>query len=217
MENNLDLIEELNRAGEPIKNEFDVNPKDVEEVMNAQPPEFDDDDDDDTIDATYEEVGKEGHQEPKAAPSTPEQKASYKRSAERYVKAFNSLLKVGLPGWYRSKIMKKGDFEKINEYRKKKELDPRFNLEDAITSDDHLYKAFKRYEKLEEYINDAPLTADEQKDLVEPLSEVIEKYKFLQMGPEGQLLLSVGLIMLPRLEPMFPNLSGFVERVLKDR
>ena len=208
----IDIIDALNNAGKPVDADIKINKEEVDNLLNGT-PEFEDDDEEEIKDIPHEEIkDKSTTEQPKA---TVEEKAKFQRSAERYVKAFNSLLKIVLPSWYRSKIMVKGDWEAIKEVKKKKDLNPRFNIEEAITNDSKLYAAMKRFEKLEEYINDAPLTKEEQKDISDSLSEVIEKYRWMQVGPEGALIISVGLVMLPRLEPLFPNLSGFFTRIFK--
>lgn len=145
---------------------------------------------------------------------TEEQRAGFRKSARRYIGAFNLFNKLTLPAVYKNKILKPGDKELITQYRKQKDLNKNLDLEEAVASDDKLYQAIKRHEQLHDYIQGIALTKAERQELEEPLAECIEKYKWMRMGPEGQLLMSVFLIMAPRLEPLFPHLKGFFERIL---
>lgn len=141
-------------------------------------------------------------------PVTEKEREEFRSSARRYVRTFNSLLKLIFPPLYRRKVMHPGDSKLISDYKREKDLNPNFKLSDAISSEDKLYYALKRYEALEQYISDIPLTQDEQNDLAEPLAELIEKRRAMKLTPELSLLLSAGIIMIPRLEPFFPSITN---------
>jgi hypothetical protein len=198
---NVNLLDELAKATAPVA-EPAFTPE-AEPVQNVQPDPDD-----------FDEPEEEAPEEPQ--PEEPvKDKSFYKRSAARMVKAFSSLLKVGAKKVYKKSVLKPGDIEEMSELKKRIELSGKPQdraIADAVSDNDKLYHVFKRFEEYDRLVKEAPLTEEEQEILIEPLSEVIEKHKFLQAGPEAALLMAVLIIMLPRLEPMFPNVKNMFNK-----
>lgn len=136
-----------------------------------------------------------------------------KVSARWYIKAFNLVQKTILKPIYRSRLLQEGDIEKVREASKRAKEAGAKHIQDLYAEGDPMYDVCARFDRYLDAVNDLPLTKDEQSELLEPLAAVIEKYRWMQMGPEGQLLLAVFVIMAPRLEPALPGIGDKLKEV----
>lgn len=78
-------------------------------------------------------------------------------------------------------------------------------VNDAIDSEPAMAEAYNNFLRVQKLVDQAPLSDEEKKDLLEPLAECVEKYRFMQIGPEFSLLMAVVVIMAPRIAPFFGN------------
>jgi|GEM_PF-2796698 len=204
-----DLTDILAEATEPVGNPLDnasktppINPDDFD-VVDPPPGE--------------NLMEEEGSEEEGQEPAKPK---NLKAIAETMVRFFSTLLSFGAKKLYPDAILKEGDLEKVANMNQALDLVPENQKEatflEATRADSGLYYSFKRYTNVQELIQDAPLTEAEQELLVQPLVEVIAKHKFLQVGPEANLVMVLILIMVPRIEPLFPNLVKVLDNKLKD-
>ena len=208
------LIDTLNEETEEVKTGGDFAPEpgapeaDTPEGMGdgfdddgnpvmtgANSDDFDDDEPDPATDLDTEEP---------PAPAMTAKEAGL--SATWYIKAFNLFQKTILKPLYRKRMLQEGDIEKVREASRKAKNKGAKHIQDLYVEGDPMYDVCARFDRYMEAIEDLPLTPAEQKELMEPLAAVIEKYKWMQMGPEGQLLLAVFVIMAPRIEPAMPGL-----------
>lgn len=150
----------------------------------------------------FEEPVKEVKEEIKTY--TPDQA---KATAISWVKKFSSIMKIIFAPLYRKTILAPGDEEKMRDFVRKNQSLSEKDKEAAIHSDHELSKVADRFDKYVKAIDDIPLNADEIEDLAQPLSELIIKYKNLQLGPEWTLAIAAGFITLPRLATLMPDLS----------
>jgi hypothetical protein len=205
MSEELDLISQMDKAiSDHHSNDGTIDPETAKRLSEAI-PEYEADPEEEAETIQDANVVQD-------APLSADEKANIKKSADRWVRAFNSLQKLIYPRLYKKKILKPGDQEIINDYIRKKETstDPRF-LEDAVTADDRLYHTLKRYETLEKSLKRIPLTKEEKEELAEPLAELMEKRRSLVMGPEMSLIISAVIVTLPRLEPFFPDIMMLLD------
>ena len=63
-------------------------------------------------------------------------------------------------------------------------------------------EALLKLDRLEELIAEAPLTKEEKELLTDPLARVVEKYRWMQAGPEGELILALAIIVGKRAWPL---------------
>lgn len=143
--------------------------------------------------------------EPK--PVEPITAAKAKGMAQRWVKTFSSGLKLLFTAVYKSSILKPGDAEKMQELVRQNKGKSDKEIFDAINANDPIYDVSNRFEKYMKAVDEIPLSQDEIDSIAEPLEELIVKYKALQLTPEWMLVISVGLVMLPRVVPIMPDLS----------
>ncbi|MEL6558340.1 MAG: hypothetical protein AAFQ94_09160 [Bacteroidota bacterium] len=182
----IDLIDELNEATKPVE-EFkpdaeidqEIDSEDFDETPELDEPVID---------------------EPVTSPG------GFKRMAKRWIKTFNVFQKTLLKPAYKKSMLQTGDIDKMAKYKEHAESTKK-DVTDIYHSHEGSYEVFQRFERYARAVEDLPLTQEEIDDLTEPLAEVIQKYSYMQVGPEGQLLLAVLVIMLPRIEPVFPSIT----------
>ncbi len=127
--------------------------------------------------------------------------------ATRWVKTFSSAMKVFFSWSYKKTILKPGDEQAMAEFVKAHKGQSEKEMQDAITNDSPMYDVSNRFDKYLKACESIPLDQDEIDSIAEPLEELIIKYKNLQLTPEWMLVISVGLVMLPRVTPLMPDLS----------
>lgn len=125
-----------------------------------------------------------------------------RKTANRWVRAFDSLQRALIRPLYKKTILHEGDEAKAKAWTRKYE-ETGGKMQDIIAGDWETKERLDRYTKAMESL---PLSDDEREAIAEPLSELIEKYKHLQMSPEWALVFAVAIVMLPRLEPVFPSI-----------
>lgn len=153
---------------------------------------------------TFDEPAKPKAEAAEVKNWTPDQA---KTTAISWVKRFSSVMKIIFTPLYRKTILAPGDAEKMQNFvRANKALNEK-EKEAAMHSDHELSKVADRFDKYIKACEDIPLNADEIEDLAQPLSELIIKYKNLQLGPEWMLAIAAGFITLPRLAPLMPDMS----------
>lgn len=176
------LIEHLNQESEnkPIEN-FDQQP---------------------TIDqpaAVFEEPA------PEQKPEEPLTKDRLKRIAMSWINRFDSIQKMIFRPLYRKRILEPHDIEKYNEFKRRHSGKSDREVSEAISNDTEMWSIAQRMEKCAKAIEELPLTPEEKEELVEPLSELVQKYRKMQLSPEANLGIALGLIMLTRLTPLIPD------------
>lgn len=202
-----ELINKMNEATQEVKQDAKIfNPLDKPEQKPTG--------EDFSENAHLEEIATilESDEEPKSKSAAGSGTAvnPYLYSATKYIKVFNVVTKWVLKPMYRNRIMKPGDSEKVDELIAE---NPNFSVKEAIKKDPELLPLLKRYQRLENSIKELPFTDEEIKDIAEPLSEVLAKNPTWKISPETSLVMSVAMVMLPRLEPLFPNIGSFFERI----
>lgn len=100
---------------------------------------------------------------------------------------------------YPKTILVKGDKDKLRRY-----FDENERSEDV-------FDAYKRYQKLVEYSEALPFDKEDKERIIKPLSRIIQKYQTKALSPEWTLVLAVLIVMLPRLQPLFPSIFSGIE------
>lgn len=161
-----------------------------------------------TTDSTESKGSFDEPEKPKETPEvknwTPDQAKS---TAISWVKKFSSIMKMVFTPLYRKTILAPGDAEKMQNFVRENRALSEKEKESAMHSDHELSKVADRFDKYIKACEDIPLNADEIEDLAQPLSELIIKYRNLQLGPEWMLVIAAGFITLPRLAPLMPDMS----------
>ncbi len=130
-----------------------------------------------------------------------------KATANTWVKWFNSFMKLSFPWFYKKTILEKGDEKKMADFVRLHRGKTEKEMQDIISNDDNLWPVQNRFDRYLKAMEAAPLSSEEMEFIAEPLSELIIKYRWMQLGPEWSLVIAVLLIMLPRLEPVIPGLK----------
>lgn len=169
---------------------------DAEPVDETNPDDFNEDDD---------ELGEEGEEQ--------EVEKSYKdyiEDASLFVSLFDSFQTVVLTPVYRSRLLEADDEELISQFRIEQRLIKKGDLaKDAATVDHEVFMAAcERQADYKAAIRALPFTAPEKKKLTEPLAKVIHKYQGVSVSPEMALLLSVLMVMAPRIIQVLPESWG---------
>lgn len=125
------------------------------------------------------------------------------KTAQRWVKAFDHLQRGIMRTMYRKTMLKDGDADKAKQWARQYEKSGG-KMEDIINGD---WETKERLDKYTEALKELPFTEADREAIAEPLSELIEKYKHLQLSPEWALVFAVSIVMLPRIEPIMPNLK----------
>lgn len=136
---------------------------------------------------------------------------SLQKMAMRWVKAFNAVQKMALRPVYRKTILQPGDHESAEEALKAYKENPGVRVEEVFQGDKG---TMRRIEKFLDAMNELPFTDDEMESLADPLAEVIEKHRSLRMSPEAALVLSLLIVMLPRIEPVIPGLAKALKKAV---
>lgn len=133
------------------------------------------------------------------------------RMALRFVKVWDFLQKSIMKWGYKRSILKEDDVQKVKDFREKHSntLTDR-QIQDRMTNDSELSSIISRMDRFLKATETLALTADEKEELAEPMMELIEKYAYMRLSPEGSFALTAFFIMLPRLEPIFPNIADLV-------
>jgi hypothetical protein len=200
-----ELLEELRKQTQPVE---DLPKVEVKPEEPAPKPEL-----------NPEDFGSESETvtdpPPGGEPGEPKKPVNFKKIASGFVKFFNSLLKIGAKRLYPEVILKPEDPAILVDLKTRTEMIPDRDKEAFLASEleskDTLRYAWNRLSRVEELIAAAPLTEDEKEMLIDPLADVIEKYRWMQVGPEANLLLAVIVVMAPRIEPLFPGLMSSLE------
>jgi len=130
-----------------------------------------------------------------------------KGMAQTWLKWLNSLMKIGFPYFYRSTVLAKGDQERMAAFVRSHAGHSEKQMEEAISSDNEMWPVKTRFDRYLKACEEVPLSQEEIDYIAEPLSELIVKYRFLQLSPEWSLVIAVLIVMMPRFEPMIPGLS----------
>lgn len=130
-------------------------------------------------------------------------------TARTWVKWFNSAMKMFMPWLYRKSVLEEGDQERMGAWVRDQKRQGRSEreMEEAISSDSSMWPVKNRFDRYLKACEEVPLNAEEMEMIAEPLSQLIIKYKTLQLGPEWSLVIAVFIVMLPRFEPMLKNLG----------
>lgn len=174
------------------------------EPATAPAPKVEDFDDPSVMNDTHDLDDDDAEDEP-AAPS----KSVLKKSATRIVKAFSSVVKLLAKKVYPAKILEPGDGELHAQIRAQVDAAPKSQKTDVFNSLIAQPEAAEMYERFlacQSAIEAAPLDQEEIEAIAEPLSDCLEKWKAAP-GPETALIIAVLVVMLPRIEPLFPGLS----------
>lgn len=139
-------------------------------------------------------------------------KFNAKKIAYYWIRSFNIIQKRVMKSLYKKTILQKGDQEAVERNIQQEDAGIVIGEPEKGTPE---YFQRQRMEKFLKYCEAAPFTDDEVEMLVDPLAQVVEKYKALQLTPEGQLALAVFFVMLPRLDPLFPSLTKMFEKKVK--
>jgi hypothetical protein len=182
-ENNTDsLIEELNKessGGSPMGSSDHFEPERKKQVDIS--------------------TGEEVRQEPALSRSTIEKMAA---SWINRLDTFNRLVYTPL---YRWSILEKEDLKQYQEFKRKHSGESEKEVSEAIKSDDAMWNISQRMDKCATAINKVPYTKEEKEDLIQPMADLIEKYKKLQLGPEWMFVIAFGFSTLARIEPFIPD------------
>lgn len=139
---------------------------------------------------------------PNAPVDEPITAAKAQSMAQRWVKTFSSVMKFGFSFLYKKTILQPGDEKAMGDFVRDHKGQSEKEMQDAIHTGHPLFDVSNRFEKYMKAVEEIPLSQDEIDSIAEPLQELIIKYKNLQLGPEWMLVISVGIVMLPRLSPM---------------
>lgn len=138
--------------------------------------------------------------------------------AETLIKFVSNVFEVGGKKVYAAAILEEGDIEKINEVNREIRLAtpvaPEETLKLAIEREPTLAEVVLRFDAYHTAVKGAPFTDDEKQLLRQPLADVIEKYSWLHLGPEMILLITVCIVMTPRITPLFPGFTGLMAESL---
>lgn len=143
----------------------------------------------------------------------PEPEKTYKdyiEDASLFISLFDSFQTGILTPAYRSKIQEPDDADLISQYHSEQKLikAKQLNPEDATVDIDDFIDAMQRHTELKAALKTLPFTAPEKKRLSEPLAKVIHKYQGVTVSPEMALLLSVLMVMAPRIIQVLPDSWG---------
>lgn len=187
-----DLINDLNKATE----------NDVRETatLNEEPPAPNKDDFSAPEPPPLNDSGA-----PKASEIFTTEKA--KSTAHTWVKWFNSLMKMSFPWFYEKTVLRKGDKEKMSDFVARNKDKSEVEMSYLSATDPEMRPVTNRFERYAKACEQVPLSEDEMNMIAEPLSELIIKYKAMQLGPEWSLVIAVFIVMLPRFEPLMPGLG----------
>jgi hypothetical protein len=141
---------------------------------------------------------------PAATPITPEKA---KAMAKTWTKWFNGAIKWSFPWFYRKTILQKGDQEKMTAFISENRGLSENELNAAINVSHELYPVKNRIERYLDAKEGLAFTEEEIGFIAEPLSDLIIKYKHLQLTPEWSLVIAVCIVMAPRFEPMMPDMG----------
>jgi hypothetical protein len=130
-----------------------------------------------------------------------------KSTAKTWTKWLSSLMRFTFPYFYKRTILAKGDVEKMKVFVDQHKGMSEKQMEDAINNDQEMFSVNTRFDRYLKAIDSVKFTDEEMDYIAEPLSDLIIKYRHLQLGPEWSLVLAVAIVMLPRFEPMFPGLG----------
>ena len=127
--------------------------------------------------------------------------------AARWVKTINSGMKMLFASVYKSTMLKPGDVKAMEEFVRAHKGQSEKEMQDAITNDSPMFDVSNRFDKYLKAVEKIPLDQDEMDSLTEPLEELILKYKNMQLTPEWMFAISVGMIMIPRVAPLWPDVT----------
>jgi hypothetical protein len=136
----------------------------------------------------------------------PLSKEALKKASLRWIGLFDHLQKPFLVNAYSKAILKPGDTEALTDAQKRYDLSNEKKIQEAVSENDHLYGILKRFDEYQQAIKGISFTEEEKEMIAEPLAEVVEIYKNMHMSPQMALLAAVAMVMLPRIEPIFPQL-----------
>lgn len=160
-----------------------------------------------SVESTFEEVPatlRINNDEPEPV----EIDAKTHKSAARYVKMFSALMKMVFKPIYRRTLLEPGDIEKMRDLQNKNRGRSDKSIDEVISSDSELWPVVNRFDKYMKAVDEIALDKEEIEMLAEPLAEVMHKYKKSILSPEWTLVISAGMIMVPRLAPMMPDISS---------
>jgi hypothetical protein len=140
-------------------------------------------------------------EEPEKPPRT---KEFYARRAERAVRIFDKGLRALTRFGYKKKILERGDEQALDDHEIEFDLNSKQGVIDMDAPAD-LKAVLGRYKRLERAYKDVPLSGDETDDLVHDLTEILETRQASLLSPETSLLITVGFVIISRMEPIFFN------------
>lgn len=197
-------IKDVNELISELSNETENDQREASQQQAPQPkPEFN---------KTDFDLEQEPTDKPESQINNTITPDKAKSTAQTWIKWFNSLMKMGFPYLYKKSVLKKGDQEKMNEFVRTQKAagQSERQMEEAISSDNELWPVKNRFDKYLKACDEIPLSQDEIDYIAEPLSELIIKYKFMQLSPEWSLVIAVLIVMLPRFEPFMPGIGKII-------
>ena len=133
--------------------------------------------------------------------------AALRRMAKTYINFLSKAMSVAAKRYYPAALLSpedqaKADFMSatVSSFPAAKRAQARA---DFIAQDQEAAEIAARIHELDQLVKGAPLSDEEKDMLIEPLGAVLEKYRWMQAGPEAQLLLALVVIMAPRIAPFF--------------
>jgi|GEM_PF-3353140 len=185
----IDLEKELDKSTEEINTAPDFE--------EAEPEENEDDFEED-----YSALMDEDGDMDESAPEPTHTKEYIKKTADRLVSAFDILQRAIMKPLYKKTMLRPGDADKAKKWARERENGQK--IEDIVAGD---YDTKERLDAYVKALETLPLSDDDKEAIADPLSELVEKYRHLQLSPEWALVFAVGIVMLPRLEPLLPNMK----------
>ena len=150
-----------------------------------------------------------------SSPAPAMTQSAARRQAERYTKMFGALVKWGGKPLYRWSMLKKGDVQKVADFQHKASADPdggRRMVDQVLNDAGHeMHAVMMRFDAYMKAVEDLPLSDDECETIADPLTDLIIKYQYLQLGPEMMFVIAVVLVMAPRFAVMIPGVGKIVD------
>jgi hypothetical protein len=136
----------------------------------------------------------------------PKSKADSRAEAKMIVNTFDLLqLNIFQYAVYPNVILKAGDYQKVERSKQGK----------SYVIDEETQAAIDRWVEFEAKCKELPLNRDEKDRIIDPLSKVLHKWNKIEVSPEMTLIFVIGLILLPRLQPVFPLMFKKLDGLFK--
>lgn len=185
MDNTEALIEELNKESattEPLGSSDHFEPERKKDVIDIS-------------------TGQEVKQDP------PLSRSQIEKMATSWINRLDTFQRMVYSPLYRWSILERDDLKQYEEFKRKHTGESEKEVSDALKSDDAMWSVAQRMDKCAKAIEKLPYTKEEKEDLIQPMADLIEKYKKLQLGPEWMFLIAFGFSTLARIEPFVPDIK----------